>query len=298
MDKLNIIMIICNIISIAFLSVGLYEYVTYLLKCPSAKATKAYGKTASRQKQKPDSFNIVLESFSKKLAKFIPMDEFKRAEMEADLTTAGFVITPEEFQAYGYLKMGLLFLVAIVFLFILPIGSAFFALLAILVYMLHKNSLKKRIQNKRDNIEYELSRFVFVIKEGLKNNRDVLTLLETYAKGAEKEFANELRITIADMKATNYEDALNRFDKRIGLNSLSDITRGLIGVIRGNVSDSYWENLAETLTDAQKQRLVRQANKVPGKVNKLSLMLTFLFTFIFLATIFISIIPQFAEIFG
>lgn len=297
MTKLNIIMYVCEIISAIFLSIGFYNFATYLLKLPSGKASKAYLKLEHRQNRKPDTFNTTLESVSKKIAKLLRLNNYKKMELTSTLKTAGINISAEEFKAYGLLKSGILVVLALVFIPILPIGSGFFALLSLLVYFLHTSSLKKRIGQKREEIEYELSRFVFVIKEGLKNNRDVLTLLEAYAPSADEALGEELRITIADMKATNYEAALTRFDERNGINSLSDITRGLIGVLRGDVSESYWEDLSEQLAKEQKERLKRKANKIPGKINKVSLSLTILFTLIILSTMILAMIPTFKDIF-
>ena len=298
MSKLNTIMYICEIVSAIFLSIGFYNFISFLLKLPSGRASKAYSKLEHRLNRKPDTFNRNLESISKLIAKHLKMNKYKKMELTTDLKTAGLNITAEEFKAYGLLKTGLLLLVAVIFLFIFPIISAFFVLMAFLMYYLHTKSLQKYIYQKREEIENELSRFVFVIKEGLKNNLDVLTLLETYAASSKSKFGDELRITIADMKATNYEAALTRFDERTGINSLSDIIRGLIGVIRGNISDAYWDDLTEQLSKEQKERLKRKANKVPSKINKISMSLTILFTMIFLVTIFLSMIPQFKNIFS
>lgn len=297
MSKLNAITYICEFIAILFLTIGFYNFLSYILKLPSGRASKSYSKLEHRLNKKPDTFNKNLEAISKHIAKHLKMNRYKKMELTTDLKTAGLNITAEEFKAYGLLKAGLLLLAALIFLFIFPLGSIFFVTMAFLMYYLHKKSLQKYIVNKREEIEYELSRFVFVIKEGLRSNRDVLTLLETYASSSKSKLSDELRITIADMKATNYEAALTRFDERNGINSLSDITRGLIGVIRGNVSDSYWDDLSEELSKEQKERLKRKANKAPGKINKISMSLTVLFTAIFLSTIFISMIPQFKEIF-
>lgn len=297
MSKLNAITYVCEFIAMLFLTIGFYNFLSYILKLPSGRASKAYSKLEHRLNKKPDTFNKNLEAISKHIAKHLKINKYKKMELTTDLKTAGLNITAEEFKAYGLLKSGLLLIAALIFLFIFPLGSIFFVAMAFLMYYLHKKSLQKYIVNKREEIEYELSRFVFVIKEGLKSNRDVLTLLETYASSSKSKLSDELRITIADMKSTNYEAALTRFDERNGINSLSDITRGLIGVIRGNVSDSYWDDLSEELSKEQKERLKRKANKAPGKVNKISMSLTVLFTAIFLSTIFISMIPQFKEIF-
>ena len=72
------------------------------------------------------------------------------------------------------------------------------------------------------------------IEQELKNSRDVLSIVENYKKNAGEEFSNELEILAADMRSSSYEAALTRFEARINSPMLSDVVRGLIGVLRGD----------------------------------------------------------------
>ena len=58
---------------------------------------------------------------------------------------------------------------------------------------------------------------------------------------AGKDFGAELDQTIADMKTGNYENALIHFETRIGSPMLSDVIRGLIGVLRGDDQRMYFK---------------------------------------------------------
>jgi len=79
------------------------------------------------------------------------------------------------------------------------------------------------------------------VGQSLENDRDVLKILTSYRRVAGKDFGAELDQTIADMKTGNYENALIRFETRIGSPMLSDVIRGLIGVLRGDDQRMYFK---------------------------------------------------------
>ena len=62
----------------------------------------------------------------------------------------------------------------------------------------------------------EIPRFALTVGQSLENDRDVLKILTSYRRVAGKDFGAELDQTIADMKTGNYENALIRFETRIG----------------------------------------------------------------------------------
>lgn len=61
-------------------------------------------------------------------------------------------------------------------------------------------------------------------------------MLERFRMNAGESLSGELDILIADMRSSNYEAALTRFESRINSPMLSDVVRGLIGVLRGDDS--------------------------------------------------------------
>ncbi len=60
-------------------------------------------------------------------------------------------------------------------------------------------------------------------------------MLEHYKENAGAAF-RELDIVCADMRSSSYEAALTRFEARLNSPQLSDVVRGLIGVLRGERS--------------------------------------------------------------
>ena len=79
---------------------------------------------------------------------------------------------------------------------------------------------------------------------------------------------------------------------------LSDVTRGLIGVLRGDETEAYWTGLAVKFSDYQRQLLKQQAQKVPGKVKRLSMCLLFCFMLIYIVVIGMEIVNSIGVLFG
>ncbi len=73
-------------------------------------------------------------SAAAKLAKYIPMDEYKKSRMTGVLKAAGIGMTPEIYAAYAMVKAGAILLGVIPCLFLLPLLALFMVFLAVLVY--------------------------------------------------------------------------------------------------------------------------------------------------------------------
>lgn len=138
------------------------------------------------------------------------------------------------------------------------------------------------MREKRDAIEQELPRFVATVEQELKTSRDVLSIMENFKKHAGVHFAYELDVTCADMRSSNYEAALTRFEARIGSAQLSDVVRGLVSVIRGDDSAVYFKMLAHDFKLIELQRLKAKAAKIPPKIRIFSfgMLMLFLLTYL------------------
>ena len=64
--------------------------------------------------------------------------------------------------------------------------------------------------------------------------------------------------------------ALTRFEARLNSPMLSDVVRGLIGVLRGDDSTVYFQMLAHDFKQIELQRLKAQAQKIPPKIRVFS----------------------------
>ena len=100
------------------------------------------------------------------------------------------------------------------------------------------------------------------------------------------------------MRSGNYEAALTRLESRVGSAMLSDVVRGLISVLRGDDTTVYWASLSIKFADIQRQLLKMQAQKVPSKVKRLSMVLLFCFMAVYLVVITVEIMSSLGAIFG
>ena len=123
-------------------------------------------------------------------------------------------------------------------------------------------------------------------------------ILDNFKENAGPELRRELEITVADMRSGNYEVALTRLESRVGSSMMSDVTRGLISVIRGDKTDVYWGNLVLKFSDYQRTLLKTEANKAPKRVRKLSMALLFCFMLVYVVVIGQVLLSSLGGMFG
>ena len=282
----------------ALFGVGLFFILADVYAIPYYKTSKAVESLSKLQKEKTSGLDLWLGGIARWLADRLPMDPFKRSQLEADLRTAQMDVTPEMFRANAIVKAMLVGIMAIPMAFIFPLLCPVVLFLAVFLYNMEIKSVSKRIQGKRAKIEYELPRLVFNIEKTLKHNRDVLYMLESYSKTAGPEMKHELDITAADMRSGNYEAAITRMESRVGRSMMSEVCRGLLGVLRGDDTEMYWASLAIKFSDAQRQQLRIQAQQVPRKVKRLSMCLLICFMLIYVVVILAQIVNSLGVLFG
>ena len=282
----------------ALCGVAVFYILADLFALPYLKTSKAVINLSKQQRDKTSGLDVWLKGLATALSKFIKINEFKKAQLEADLKTAQMDITPEMFKANAIVKALIIVVLAIPMAFIFPLLCPVIIFLAIFLYNLEIKSVSRRIKDKRQKIEYELPRLVFTIEKTLKHNRDVLYMLDSYRENAGKEMKHELDITVADMKSGNYEAAITRLEARVGSAQMSDVCRGLIGILRGDDTSLYWSSLAIKFNDIQRQQLRLQAQKIPKKVKRLSMCLLFCFMLIYIVVILSQIMSSIGVLFG
>ena len=146
-------------------------------------------------------------------------------------------------------------------------------------------------------VEGELPRFVATIHQELAASRDVLRILENYKKHAGPDFAHELDVLTADMRSSSYEAALVRFEGRLASPMLSDIVRGLIGVLRGDDGRIYFQMLSHDMKQLELQRLKAQAAKIPPKIRVFSFLMLMCFMLTYIVIIVYQIINSLGALF-
>jgi tight adherence protein C len=278
--------------------IGLFMILADHFRIPYMRTSKAVNNLAKQQKENTSSLDVWLSSFASFIANKLKLNEFKRGQLESDLRTAQMDITPEMFMANAIVKSLIIGVFAIPVLFIFTILSPIILFLAFILYRMNMKGISNRIKKKRAKIEYELPRFVFKIEKSLMHSKDVLEMIESFARNAGPELKHELDITAADIHSGNTEVAITRLEARVGSPLMSDVCRGLISVDRGDVNTVYWNSLSMKFADIQRQQLRLEAEKIPKKVKKLSMCLLFCFMLIYIVVILAQIVSSVGVLFG
>lgn len=268
-----------------FAATGIGFLLAERLKLPSRAAARAMHSMGRNRKDKPNPLTLLMRELSGRLAGRLHFNEYRRAQLEADLRTGDMTQTPEQFVAENTVRAAIVAVLAIPVVFVSKFLAVLLLIAAVLFYRLGSMTLRKKIGARRARIELELPRFVANIEKTLPHSRDVLAMLESYRTGAGEEFGRELDITVADMRSGNDEAALTRLEARVGSSALSDVVRGLIGILHGEDNSVYWANLSLKFSEAGRQNLREQAGKVPKRVRRLSLVLLGCFFLIYIVVI-------------
>lgn len=279
------------------LSAGLFFVLADILKLPTTGAAKAMLSAGKSEKKAAKTVEVWLMAGAVRLAKIMRMDEYKRSRMTNILKASGINMTPEVYTAYALVKSVAVLLGVIPCLLLFPLLSPVVMVLAVLVYFKENQKADEKLREKREHIEGELPRFVATIEQTLKSSRDVLAMVENYKRNAGPDFARELDIVTADMRSSSYEAALTRFEARLNSPQLSDVVRGLIGVLRGDDSAVYFQMLAHDFKALELQRLKGKAQKIPPKIRVFSFVMLLCFLFTYLAVIAVVILNSLGGMF-
>ena len=282
--------------AIAF-SLGVYLILMDVFKLPTRRTIKAVHAIDKREKKKTKNFEIFINDLSMRSSRIIKLTDYNMRKMAATLRSANIKLSPETFIARAWIKAGMTLLFIVPAFFIFPIIFPVILFLAVAVYFKEIRSADEEVRKMREDIEFELPRFVSTLTQELKASRNVLAILETYKQNAGGSFKKELEITVADMKSGSYESALTRLESRLGSPSLSEVLRGLIGVLRGDDGVVYFQMLSHDLKQLELQRLKTIAMKRPEKIRKYSFAMLFCFLLMYLSVMFVEIVKTLGNMF-
>ena len=276
----------------AALAAGLYFVLADMLKIPRLATERALISAGRKERSLVKSMETLILGWSLKLAPLIRFDAYKRRRLETKLTAAGLDMTPEVYTAYTVLKPCLILLGIIPCLLILPILTPLVVVLALLTYFKESRRADELCKARMELVEGELPRFVATIHQELAASRAVLRILENYKKHAGPDFARELDVLTADMRSSSYEAALIRFEARMGSAIISDIVRGLVGILRGDDGRMYFQMKVLEL-----QRLKAKAAKIPPKIRVFSFLMLMCFMLTYIVIIVYQIINSLGSLF-
>lgn len=287
-----------KIVFCAVLSAGLILVSLDIFKIPYIKTSRAIRNLLKKRSKKESAAELWLSGVSVRLAKVIHINEYKRISLANDLASADIPFTPEQFRANAIVKAGVIAVFAVPFAFIFPLLCPVFLIAAAVTYTGENRKLSKKLKARRERIEYALPGLANAAEKTLKHSRDVLYIIESYSQNTEKELADELTITAADMRSGGYETAVTRLEGRVGSPMMSDICRGFLGIIRGDDMRMYFSSLTLKLSDVRREKLKEQAKKAPKKVKKLSVALLVCFMLIYMTVIVCQISASLGSLFG
>lgn len=268
-----------------FLAAGLFFVTADVVGLPTMGAARAMLQTTRQEKKAAKTLETYFMTIAVRLAPFLHLDEYKRSRMEKVLKASGMNLTPEVYQAYALVKAGAVMLGVIPCMLLFPLLSPVVMILAVLVYFKEVQKADEKLKEKREQMERELPRMVANIEQELKASRNMIGMLERLKGNAGPAFTAELDILLADMRSSNYEAALTRFEARLNSPMLSDVVRGLIGVLRGDDSAVYFQMLSHDFKQIELQKLKAQAQKIPPKIRVFSFVMLVCFLMTYLAII-------------
>lgn len=295
-SQLNMLQIVLLLIAVILLGIGFYYIVTEFLILPDNKARKAissYGKG-----QKAPSSDEIISYLASKIERYIVIEENQKKLLQRKLNAAELDHTPEFHTARAVASGLIVTLFGIVFALIFSafvnwmIIFSLFVILGIFSGFKMMNETNEIISRKAEAIEPELALFASTIQKQLSSTTDIIKIFESYRKICGEAFRHEIDVTIADMKTGSYEIALLNFDNRVRLESLSQIIRGLIAVLKGDDQRVYFDMLVHDLSNAERERLKRLSLKRPSKLNFSSAMVLVCFITIIVYIIGFQIIRE------
>ncbi len=247
---------------------GGYALCCELLKLPPASTGKGV-KIAVHKNTSPMFFvnEYFIAPFVKVLSPLIKMEDFKEKRMSMQLTRAAIPLEPKEYVARSYLMSGTAVILSAIMLMatmrnILIVSP----ILGVVVYFHFSGEIKDKLKAKDKLIESELPKFIRAIVQGMKTEKDIIKLLETYETIAGDGLKYDIEVLIMDLKSGNFEDAMIAFDKRVGNSYVSRLTKALVAANRGDNQDSTLNFLISDMGLLAKEMMQRELNKRPGRV--------------------------------
>lgn len=262
-----------RIISAIFVAIGFYAMFIELFDLPNKKALKRLAYLSKQASTRPGLYNVLVDKVAGIFIPLIKIEEIKHMRLTNELNTLELNLTPEKYYANAIAKGLIVALFSIPGFFLHTIVGCILLFFGGFVFLVAFNDVDKVIKKRRDQVEAELPRFVAVVEQTFKNDRDVIKMLDTYILNSDTALCKELRVVAADMKTGDFEIALTRLSTRVDSVYLSELVRGLISTVRGDDTVAYFETLNIKLWDNERARIRKTAMKTPAKVKYLCMAL-------------------------
>ena len=289
---------------LALLACVLFGIAVFNLSCafadiPTSKTSKMMLLSRKQQGVKRDNmFDVYITRIAIFFEKYVKLDKLKKAKLQTALNIAEIEISPEVYTLKAYITAILVALCSLPVFIIQPLFALVVIGLAVTLWFSTYYAAFDFVKKRKKVIEAEIPRFALTVAQNLENDRDVLKIISHYRQVAGKDFKQELDQTIADMKTGNYENALLRFEGRVGSPLLGDVVRGLIGTLRGDDQRMYFKMICFDMRQIEQANLKKEAAKRPKKIQKYSMMMLMCIIIIYLVVLVTEVVSSLGVFFS
>ena len=292
-------MTLLALVAVILLGFGVYYLACAFADIPTSRTSRTMLMVRRQQGIRNEKLaEVYLTRIARLLAPLLKLDRLKRNKLQSALNIAGLELTPEVYTAKAWVTAGAAGLCALPMAFVMPLMVPLLIGLAVALWFSTYYAAFDYVRKRRKLIEAEIPRFALTIGQNLENDRDVLKILTSYRRVAGREFGAELDQTIADMITSNYENALLHFETRIGSPMLSDVIRGLVGVLRGDDQRMYFKMICFDMRQIEQNNLKKEAAKRPKKIQRYSMMMLICIMIIYLVVLCTEVLSSLGAFFG
>ncbi len=251
---------------IVFLLAAVGIYIIGVINCPGVYAPAAAA-LRKRAPKKLTQTEVAITTIAQKIEPFLDIEPIKRTRLAEELKSLGYNESPEMYHAKALSRGFIMSLMGIPLIALSPlIGIIGIAIVFWRVSSLQEKKLQRELENRKRQIERELPQFAGTIRQSLNSTHDVIAILESYRKVCGTSLKNEIDRTLNDMKTGNPERAVKALESRVNSAELSQLTRGLVGVLRGDDQRIYFDMLTDEYRKAQDAAVARELIKRPEKL--------------------------------
>lgn len=256
-----------KILGFCLFTYGFLNISKIIFKIPSTLLVNRINKVLVKEKSEIDPITEQFNKFGVYLSKYIKINDIKRKEMIKKFDLLNIKKTPEEYIATIFAMCSFFLLLGLIFApFTNNISVLVLFLISVIFYKFEIKKIDDKILEKKKNIDKEMFPFATSIEQELKINRDIIRIFSNYRKIAGTEFKRELDIAISDMQSGNIEKALLRMEKRNNSANLSEVIRGLLGVVNGDNNINYFQTLSFKFQEIALNLKREKAQKLPAKM--------------------------------
>lgn len=287
------LIILFAVLAGVLVSFGVYMLAQQILWLPRSSSLYAIRRLSGRKRSLNDMLDKILTPFADWLSRILPMSDYKKKLLQADLERLELEITPQQYIGKTIAQSLLMSFIGLAFV---PLGVPLLSLLimvaALLAYFRSTQSIRQKVSKLNKEIEAELPRMVESLIYSLQDNRDLINFFEHYRKVSGQALTKELDRLILLMKIGNHELALRQFEARLAIPQLSALVSILCGVHQGVDQKTSLLILEQDIRTKQRETMRREMEKRPGRIKAASFILTVLMILMFMVPLILMILSN------